>query len=168
MWAQSINPYNMDKVYGFEPVYDKDSKLLILGSFPSVKSRKTDFYYGNKQNRFWKTVCSFFGEDIPETREGKIEFLRRRNIALWDIVTECEIEGSKDSTIKNFKIADLEKVLQNSEISFIILNGSTAFEIFYKNYGGTDIEFKKLPSTSPANPTFKSEEWFNVLRRIFG
>ena len=155
------------RFHGFEPVYNKDSKLLILGSFPSVKSRKIDFYYGNKQNRFWKTVCSFFGEEIPESVEGKKEFLLRRNIALWDIVAECEIEGSKDSTIKNFKIAELEKVLQNSKISFIILNGNTAFEIFCKNYGNIEIEFKKLPSTSPANPTFKSEEWFNVLRRIF-
>ena len=157
----------MDRVFGFEPVYSKDSKLLILGSFPSVKSRKVDFYYGNKQNRFWKTVCAFFNEDIPETREDKIAFLLRRNIALWDIVTECEIEGSRDSTIKNFKIAELEKVLQNSKISFIILNGSTAFKIFQKNYGDIDINYEKLPSTSPANPTFKSEVWFDVLRRIF-
>ena len=156
-----------DRVYGFEPVYNKDSKLLILGSFPSVKSRKVDFYYGNRQNRFWKTVCSFFGEDIPESVDEKKEFLLRRNIALWDIVTECEIEGSKDSTIKNFKIANLEKVLQNSKISFIILNGSTAFEIFKKNYGEIDIIYVKLPSTSPANPTFKSEAWFDTLRRIF-
>lgn len=158
----------MNKVFGFEPVYNKDSKLLILGSFPSVKSRKVDFYYGNKQNRFWKTVCSFFEENIPETREDKIDFLLSHNIALWDIVTECEIEGSKDSTIKNFKIAGLEKVLQNSKISFIILNGSTAFEIFKKNYGNIDINYEKLPSTSPANPTFKSEVWFDTLRRIFG
>ena len=158
----------MEKVYGFEPVYNKYSKLLILGSFPSVKSRKVDFYYGNRQNRFWKTVCSFFGEDIPETRDEKIEFLLLHNIALWDIVTECEIEGSKDSTIKNFKIADLEKVLKNSKISFIILNGSTAFEIFKTNYGGIDINYERLPSTSPANPTFKSEVWFDTLRRIFG
>lgn len=157
-----------DRVYGFEPAYDKDSKLLILGSFPSVKSREIDFYYGNKQNRFWKTVCSFFNEDIPKTKEDKIAFLIRRNIALWDIVTECEIVGSKDSTIKNFKIAGLEKVLQNSKISFIILNGSTAFDIFQKNYGNIDIQFEKLPSTSSANPTFKSEVWFEVLRRIFG
>ena len=156
-----------ERFYGFEPVYNKDSKLLILGSFPSVNSRKIDFYYGNKQNRFWKTLCSFFGEEIPESREQKIDFLLRRNIALWDIVTECEIEGSKDSTIKNFKIARLEKVLQNSQISFIILNGSTAFDIFQKNYDGIDISFEKLPSTSPANPTFKSEVWFNALRRIF-
>ena len=156
-----------ERFYGFEPVYNKDSKLLILGSFPSVKSRKIDFYYGNKQNRFWKIICSFFGEEIPESREQKIDFLLRRNIALWDIVTECEIEGSKDSTIKNFKIARLEKVLQNSQISFIILNGSTAFDIFQKNYDGIDISFEKLPSTSPANPTFKSEVWFNALRRIF-
>ena len=156
-----------DRVYGFEPVYNNDSKLLILGSFPSVKSRKIDFYYGNKQNRFWKTICSFFNEEIPESVEGKKEFLLRNRIALWDIVTECEIDGSKDSSIKNFKIANLEKVLQNSKISFIILNGSTAFNIFYKNYGNIDIEFEKLPSTSPANPTFKSEVWFDTLRRIF-
>ena len=156
-----------DRVYGFEPVYNNDSKLLILGSFPSVKSRKIDFYYGNKQNRFWKTICSFFNEEIPESVEGKKEFLLRNRIALWDIVTECEIDGSKDSSIKNFKIANLEKVLQNSKISFIILNGSTAFNIFYKNYGNIDIKFEKLPSTSPANPTFKSEVWFDTLRRIF-
>ena len=157
----------MEKFYGFEPIYNQDSKLLILGSFPSVKSRKINFYYGNRQNRFWKTVCSFFGENIPETVEAKKEFLFRRNIALWDIVTECEIEGSKDSTIKNFKIADIEKVLQNSDISFIILNGGTAFEIFKKNYGNLAISYEKLPSTSPANPTFKSEVWFDTLRRIF-
>ncbi len=158
----------MAMVYGFQPVYDNKSKLLILGSFPSVKSRNTDFYYGNRQNRFWKTVCSYFNEEIPETNGGKREFLLRRNIALWDIVTECEIEGSKDSTIKNFKVADLEKVLQNSEISFIILNGSTAFDIFIKNYGNLNIPYEKLPSTSPANPTFKSEIWYGALRRIFG
>ena len=98
---------------GFEPVYDKDSKLLILGSFPSVKSRQIEFYYGNKQNKFWKTVCGFFGEDVPGDTEGKKQFLYRRNIALWDIVTECEIVGSQDSTIKNFKTADIEKLLHN-------------------------------------------------------
>ena len=116
--------------YGFEPVYDKDSKLLILGSFPSVKSRQIDFYYGNRQNRFWKTVCGFFGEEVPEATEDKKQFLFRRKIALWDIVTECEIVGSQDSTIKNFKTADIKKLLQNSQISFIIINGGTAFYIF--------------------------------------
>ena len=101
--------------HGFEPVYDKNSKVLILGSFPSVKSRQVDFYYGNKRNRFWETLCSYFGEAVPESTQDKIDFLLRRNIAIWDIVTECEIDGSKDDTIKNFKVADLKKVLQNSE-----------------------------------------------------
>ena len=78
---------------GFKPVFDKNSRVLILGSFPSVKSRKVEFYYGNRQNRFWKILCGFFGEAVPESTEEKIALLLRHNVALWDIVTECEIEG---------------------------------------------------------------------------
>ena len=104
----------MDGVkYGFDPVIFDDSKLLILGSFPSVKSRQVEFYYGNARNRFWKIVCGFFGEEVPETVDLKKDFLKRRKIALWDMVTECEIIGSKDSEIKNFKVADIKKLLQN-------------------------------------------------------
>ena len=147
--------------YGFEPVYDKDSKLLILGSFPSVKSRQIDFYYGNRQNRFWKTVCGFFGEEVPEATEDKKQFLFRRKIALWDIV------GSQDSTIKNFKTADIKKLLQNSQISFIIINGGTAFYIFEKQFADIGVPYIKLPSTSPANTRFSKEEWHNALSRVF-
>ena len=154
--------------HGFEPVYDKESKVLILVSFPSVKSRAVDFYYGNKQNRFWKTICSFFSEEIPETLEGKKEFLLRRNIALWDIVTECEIVGSQDSTIKNFKVADIKKILQNSQICLIIVNGGKAYEIFLKNFGDISTPYIKLPSTSPANTRFSKEEWYDILSRVFG
>ncbi len=96
-----------DIKYGFEPFINDDSKLLILGSFPSVKSRQVEFYYGNKQNRFWRTVCSFFGEEVPEATDDKKEFLLKRKIALWDVVTECEIVGSQDVTIKNFKVANI-------------------------------------------------------------
>lgn len=154
--------------YGFEPVYNSESKLLILGSFPSVKSRKTEFYYGNPQNKFWNTLSSFFGEPKLNTVEEKKYFLLNHNIALWDIVTECEIEGSKDSTIKNFKVANLKKILQNSNISFIICNGGTAFDIFLKNYKDVGIKYIRLPSTSPANTRFDAEEWYGTLRRIFG
>lgn len=154
-------------ICGFEPVYDKNSKLLILGSFPSVKSRKVEFYYGNKQNRFWPTVCGYFGESIPETTDEKREFLLRRNIALWDIVTECEIIGSQDATIKNFKVANLNYLLQNSQVGFIILNGSKAFSIFTVNYADIGIPYIKLPSTSPANTRFKKEEWLNALSSAF-
>lgn len=152
---------------GFAPVYNKDSKLLILGSFPSVKSRKVEFYYGNPQNKFWRVVCSYFGESIPQAVEGKKSFLLNHNIALWDIVTECEISGSQDSTIKNFKVADLKTLLQNCSIRYIILNGSTAYKIFEKNYGGLDIPYIKLPSTSPANTRFSEEEWRDALSRAF-
>lgn len=153
--------------YGFEPVYDNNSRLLILGSFPSVKSRQIDFYYGNKQNKFWKTVCGFFGEEVPAATEDKKQFLYRRKIALWDIVTECEIVGSQDSTIKNFKTADIKKLLQNSQISFIIINGGTAFSIFEKQFADIGVPYIKLPSTSPANTRFSKEEWHNALSRVF-
>ena len=153
--------------YGFEPVYDKESKLLILGSFPSVKSRKVEFYYGNPQNRFWRVVCSYFGESVPQTVDKKREFLLRHNVALWDIVTECEIVGSQDSTIKNFKVADIKTLLQNSAIRFIILNGSKAFSIFSANYPDLDIPTVKLPSTSPANTRFDDKEWQHALSRAF-
>lgn len=86
---------------------------------------------------------------------------------MWDIVTECEIEGSKDDTIKNFKVADLKKVLQNSKISFIIVNGGKAYEIFLKSYADIDIPYAKLSSTSPANTRFSKEEWFGALSRAF-
>lgn len=152
---------------GFEPVYDKDSKLLILGSFPSVKSRKIQFYYGNRQNRFWHVVCSYFGEEIPEDVEGKRTFLINHRIALWDIVTECEITGSKDDTIKNFKVADIKTLLQNSAIKYIILNGSRAYSIFYENYPDIEVPYKRLPSTSPANTRFDEKEWNDAISAAF-
>lgn len=152
---------------GFEPVYNSESKLLILGSFPSVKSRKTEFYYGNKQNRFWNTLCGYFGVGPPDNTADKRKFLLEYRIALWDIVTECEIEGSKDATIKNYTVAELEKILQNSEICFIILNGGRACEIFEKHYPDIGVPYKKLPSTSPANTRFDKGQWFDTLSGIF-
>lgn len=154
--------------YGFAPVYDNNSELLILGSFPSVKSRKVEFYYGNPQNRFWRTVCGYFNEEVPDTTGGKREFLLRNKIALWDIVTECEIVGSQDSTIKNFKVADIKTLLQNSSIRFIILNGGKAYSVFEASYPDIKVPYKKLPSTSPANTHFIPEEWRNALSAVFG
>ncbi len=152
---------------GLDPVYDENSKVLILGSFPSVKSREVAFYYGNPQNRFWRTLSSFFGEDLPKSTEEKRAFLKRNKIALWDIVTECEIVGSQDAAIKNFCVADINSLLQNSQIGFIILNGGKAFGIFEENYGGIKVPYVKLSSTSPANPRFTTKEWFDVLSRAF-
>ena len=155
------------EVTGFEPVFDADSVLLILGSFPSVKSREIQFYYGNKQNRFWRVLCSYFGEDIPQSVEGKREFLINHRIALWDIVTQCEITGSKDDTIKNFKVADIKTLLQNSKIKYIILNGSKAYSIFCEYHSDISIPYKKLPSTSPANTRFDEKEWNDAISSAF-
>ena len=156
------------KVKGFEPVFDSNSLLLILGSFPSVKSRKIQFYYGNKQNRFWRVLCLHFGEAIPESVEAKRKFLLDHRIALWDIVTECEIEGSKDESIKNFTVADIKTLLQNSNIKYIILNGSKAYSIFNENFHDVEVSYKKLPSTSPANTRFDEKEWNDAISSAFG
>ena len=104
---------------GFAPVFDKDSRVLILGSFPSVKSREIDFYYGHKQNRFWKMLCGYFGEEIPTTVKEKKEFLARRNIALWDMVISCEIDGSADASVRNAEIVDLQEILRHAKIEKI-------------------------------------------------
>ncbi|MBQ8284276.1 MAG: DNA-deoxyinosine glycosylase [Clostridia bacterium] len=153
---------------GFAPVFDKNSKVLILGSFPSVKSRQIDFYYGNKQNRFWRTVCGYFNEEIPETIEGKKEFLFRRNIALWDMVMACEIEGSADSSIKNVEIADLNQVFAMAKIEKILLNGTLAYNLFSEHFATCGILYEKMPSTSPANPRFSETIWRNALDDVYG
>lgn len=101
---------------GFLPFFDENSEILILGSFPSVISRETNFYYGNKQNRFWKILSEAFGEPAPETIGEKQALLKNHKIALWDVVAECEITGSLDSTIKNYKVADLQKVLDKANV----------------------------------------------------
>lgn len=133
-----------------------------------MKSRKVEFYYGNRQNRFWKILCGFFGEAVPESTEEKTALLLRHNVALWDIVTECEIEGSSDASIKNYKVAELDKVLSVSPIELIILNGGKSFEIFKKFYGKIAVPYIKLPSTSPANTRCDEGEWYRALNSVFG
>ncbi len=152
---------------GFPPVFNKESKFLILGSFPSVKSRQIDFYYGNKQNRFWRTVCDFFGEEIPQSTEGKVDFLYRKNIALWDMVTACEIEGSADASIRNEELADLSCILSCANIQKIFLNGTLSYELFMRKYAHLSDIAVKLPSTSPANPRFSADIWRKELNDVF-
>ena len=133
-----------------------------------MNSRELGFYYGNKRNRFWAVLSEFFKCEIPETVEEKKNFALKHNIALWDIVTSCEIIGSRDDTIKNFTVANIERVLQNSKICLIILNGGKSYEIFIKNYPSLSVPNIKLPSTSQANVSFKKEAWINALQRVFG
>ena len=155
------------KKIGFLPVFDEKSRVLILGSFPSVKSRQIEFYYGNKQNRFWRLVCGYFGEEIPETTAGKKELLAKYRIALWDIVTACEIDGSSDLSIKNAEIANLHDVLGFAKIEKILLNGSTAYRFFVENYKDLPIPYEKMPSTSPANPRYNESVWKQAFDEIF-
>ncbi len=144
---------------GFPPVYDENSKVLILGSFPSVKSREVSFYYGNKQNRFWRMLFGIFGEQPTDSIDGKKEFLLRRGIALWDIATECKIKGSSDSSLTQPKIADLSPIFEKANIQRILLNGATAYELFCSRYEKISIPYYKMPSTSPANPRYTEEPW---------
>lgn len=152
---------------GFEPVFDERSRVLILGSFPSVKSRQIDFYYGNKQNRFWHMICGYFHEPIPETIEAKREFLLRNKIALWDMVNSCEIQGSSDASVKNAEIADLQKVFNHAKIEKILLNGALSYDLFVKSYGNLSIDYQRMPSTSPANPRYREEIWKEALDDVF-
>lgn len=151
---------------GFGPVYDGDSRVLILGSFPSVKSREIGFYYGNRQNRFWKTVCGFFGEEIPDSIEGKRAFLLRRRIALWDVVESCEIVGSADASIKDEVVADIPSLLNGSKITAIFCNGTKSYSLLAEKFPELLHMTVKLPSTSPANPRFSAEIWTKELERV--
>lgn len=152
---------------GFAPVFNEQSKVLILGSFPSVKSREISFYYGNKQNRFWKMLCGFFGENIPNTNEEKKAFLLKYGVALWDIAVSCEIQGSADASMKNAEIADLNKIFSTAKIEKILLNGTIANELFLKEYANIKIPFEKMPSTSPANPRYNQDAWWSALNEIY-
>ena len=153
--------------YGFAPVYDRDSKVLILGSFPSVKSREIAFYYGNKQNRFWKMICGYFGESIPKSVEEKKTFLLEKRIALWDMAISCEIEGSADADVKNVELIDLDVVLNASDVRLILLNGTLAYQLFMQKYANIPIAYKKMPSTSPANPRYDESIWGDALDGVF-
>ncbi len=143
----------------FPPLYDNNSKILILGSFPSVKSREQMFFYGHKQNRFWKVISAVFNQPVPETIEEKKVFLYKTNIALWDVIASCEITGSSDSSIKNVVANDLSEILKNADIKRIFVNGKTA-EKYYNKYTksiiGRDAEC--LPSTSPANAAWSLDK----------
>lgn len=149
------------------PIYDKHSTILILGSFPSVKSREEGFFYGHKQNRFWKVVSRVFEEEEPKTVEEKKALLLRKHIAVWDVIAGCDIEGSSDSTIKNVRPNDLSTILDNAQIKAIYVNGKTA-EKYYKKYIEKSINRKAvcLPSTSPANAAWSIEKLLDTWRCI--
>ncbi len=155
----------------FPPLYDSDSKILILGSFPSVKSREQMFFYGHPQNRFWKVIASVFDKDIPVTIEDKKLLLKKHHIALWDVISSCDIKGSSDSSITNVVPNDLSLILNHSDIRLIIVNGKTA-EKYFNKYIRDQIKRDAvcLPSTSPANAAWGLErltdEWKKAIENV--
>jgi len=146
------------------PVFDSQSKILILGSFPSVKSREGRFFYHHPQNRFWKVLAAVMEAPVPETIEEKKAFLLKNHIAVWDVIASCSIEGSSDSSIKNVVPNDLTRILAASEISRIFCNGGTSYQ-YYRKYQEkiTKKPAIRLPSTSPANAAWSVarlvEQW---------
>lgn len=156
-----------DIIQGFEPFFDANSEVLILGSFPSVKSRAVSFYYGNRQNRFWKMLFGYFGEPCDDRVEIKKDFLLRRHVALWDIVQNCRIRGSADAQIRDYTVAYVGVVLQASRVRLILLNGKRAFEIFEQRYADLGVPYRLMPSTSPANTRYDESVWRAALDAVF-
>ena len=145
------------------PYYDGNSRILILGSFPSVKSRQQMFFYGHPQNRFWKVIAAVFDSPVTDTITEKKRFLTKHHIALWDVIGSCDIEGSSDSSIENVKANDIYVILDNANIRGIFVNGRTA-EKYYKKYieQETGVRAVCLPSTSPANAAWSIERLVNT------
>lgn len=138
--------------HSLKPIYDKNSKVLILGSIPSIKSREVGFYYSHTKNRFWKTLEKVYGEKIGDKIQDKILFLHRHHIALFDVLKSCDILASSDSSIKNPVPNDLNSIIKNTKIKVIFTTGKKAHQLYKKYcYPNTKIEAILLPSTSPAN-----------------
>lgn len=154
--------------HGFGPFVQSDSSILILGSFPSVKSREQAFFYGHPQNRFWPLLADIFGEkrldlnDIP----GKKDFLKRNRIALYDSIEECDIIGSSDAKIRNVIPADIPAILNGCQIHTVYCNGNVSYQYLMKYYPNLPVPVIKLPSTSPANAAWTLEklkqEWKSI------
>ncbi len=158
----------------FGPVYDENSKVLILGSLPSVKSRQQQFYYGHPQNRFWKVLSAVLGENIGNTPDEKKNIMLKNRIALWDVIQSCDIIGSSDSTIRNVKANDISVILDAADIKAIFLNGAKAYGLFMKCCNDINERISppaiiKLPSTSPANAAWTTqrliEAWGEELEK---
>jgi len=153
-------------IHPIAPVFDISSRILILGSFPSVKSREETFFYAHPANRFWRVIASVCGEGVPKTISEKKALLIRRGIALWDVIGSCEIVGSSDSSIKNVLPNDISIITGKCDIKKIFLNGKTA-EKFFQEYTADklNIPFAVLPSTSPANASYSYNKLLEVWRK---
>ena len=151
----------------FPPVFDENSEILILGSFPSVKSRQESFFYANPQNRFWKLMAQLINESTPKDTKDKIVMLKKHKIALWDVIESCDIVGSSDSSISNVVPVDISQILSRANIIKVYANGGKAFELYNKYlYPKTQLDITKLPSTSPANAGYSFDKLLSEWKKI--
>lgn len=149
----------MKEYHLIEPIYDKDSKILILGSFPSVKSREANFFYHHPQNRFWRILAAVYQDDLPQEIADKKAFLKRHQIALWDVIASCNIKGSSDSSISDVEVNDLNMIINNSSVKHIYTNGNLADKLYHRYFNKViDLPVTKLPSTSPANAAYSLDK----------
>lgn len=154
-------------VHEFAPVFDASSRILMLGTMPSPKSRETGFYYGHPRNRFWKVLADVCGEETPVSREDKIAFALRNHIAVWDVLAGCEIRGADDSSIRNPVPNDMNRILRAADIRAVYTTGAKAAELYRRYcYPKTGIEAVRLPSTSPANCRMSYEELYQAYAQI--
>lgn len=152
-------------IHPVAPIYNKNSRILILGTFPSVKSREVGFFYSHPQNRFWRVMARICQSKVPESIEEKKELILSNNFALWDVIKSCDVSGSADSSIKNVVPNDLSIILKECDIKKIFVNGRKA-ESLYKKFlqNETGMEAVVLPSTSPANASWSEDRLFEYWK----
>ena len=154
-------------VHTIEPVFDSDSRVLILGTMPSPKSREVGFYYGHPRNRFWKVLALVLGESEPSSITEKIALLHRRHIALWDVLAACEIEGASDASIRQPKPNNLACIFSAAPIRAVFTTGAAAHRLYQKYQAPlTGLNAYRLPSTSPANCAVSLEQLAEAYREI--
>ena len=162
---------NIKVVHSITPLINSNSKILILGSFPSVKSREQQFFYMHPQNRFWKILSILFNDDFTScTIEEKKRLCIKNNIAIYDVINSCTIVGSSDSSIENVIPNNIKELIQNTKITNIFCNGNKAYELFLKYNKDIDISVHLLPSSSPANARMKLDDLvksWSIIKKIW-
>ena len=154
-------------VHPIPPLYDARSRILILGSFPSVKSREAAFFYGHPQNRFWRVIAAVLECPVPVTVPEKAAMLHAHHIALWDTIASCEIEGSSDSSIRDAAPNDLTPILHAAPIRAVFCNGASSYVHYQKHQAkATGLAAVQLPSTSPANAAWSLDRLTDAWRVI--
>ncbi|MBQ9947651.1 MAG: DNA-deoxyinosine glycosylase [Oscillospiraceae bacterium] len=150
----------------FPPLFDGNSKVLILGTIPSPKSRERGFYYMHPQNRFWRMLCAVLGEEVPSDIGGRKRLCLSHGIALWDVLESCEINGASDSSIKNALPNDLSRIFTAADIRAVFTTGKKAHELYQRYFAEDPHTEICLPSTSPANRTISETEMLKQYRKI--